>query len=94
MVLNFYGGVTASSGAYHWTTVLGNGVDEVRIMIRKSIDDPGRPSGVVLSASICFWIPVLPKVVFEYLRNHSTRAEVLLSLLQPPPHPTKEKMLK
>lgn len=80
MVLNFYGGVSSSSSAYNWTVVVGNGIDEVRIMTRKTIDDPGRPGGMVLCASICFWIPILPEIVFDYLRNENIRPEVLLTL--------------
>ncbi|KAI5654480.1 hypothetical protein M9H77_31667 [Catharanthus roseus] len=75
MVLNFYGGVSSSSSAYNWTVVVGNGIDEVRIMTRKTIDDPGRPGGMVLCASICFWIPILPEIVFDYLRNENIRPE-------------------
>ncbi|KAI5669490.1 hypothetical protein M9H77_19343 [Catharanthus roseus] len=39
MVLDFYGGVTTSSSAYNWTMVLGNRVDEMRIMIKNTIDN-------------------------------------------------------
>ncbi|XP_021887377.1 homeobox-leucine zipper protein PROTODERMAL FACTOR 2-like [Carica papaya] len=40
-----------------------------------SMDDPGRPPGIVLSAATSFWIPVSPKRVFEFLRNENSRSE-------------------
>lgn len=77
MVLSFSGGITSSTEAYHWTIMSGNGVDDVRIMSRKSMDDdPGRPHGLAISASICFLVPVLPKIVFNYIQNESNRTEV------------------
>lgn len=79
MVNSFGSGVSASVGN-HWTTLAtGSGTDEnVRIMTRKSVDDPGRPPGVVLSAATSFWLPVPPKMVFDYLRDESRRTEVML----------------
>ncbi|KAF3663947.1 Homeobox-leucine zipper protein ROC2 [Capsicum annuum] len=76
MVNSFGSGVSASVGN-HWTTLAtGSGTDEnVRIMTRKSVDDPGRPPGVVLSAATSFWLPVPPKMVFDYLRDESRRTE-------------------
>ncbi|KAH7844654.1 hypothetical protein Vadar_030272 [Vaccinium darrowii] len=56
MVVSFCGGVSAST-AHTWTTLSGSGADDVRVMTRKSIDDPGRPSGIVLSAATSFWLP-------------------------------------
>ncbi|GAB4859453.1 Homeobox-leucine zipper protein roc2 [Ancistrocladus abbreviatus] len=74
MMISFCAGVSAST-AQTWTTLSGNGADDVRLMTRKSIDDPGRPPGIVLSASTSFWLPVPPKRVFDFLRDENTRDE-------------------
>ncbi|XP_023742870.1 homeobox-leucine zipper protein MERISTEM L1 [Lactuca sativa] len=74
MVLSFCSGVGAST-AHTWTTLSGSGGDDVRVMTRKSVDDPGRPSGIVLSAATSFWLPVHPKQVFNFLRDENSRSE-------------------
>ncbi|KAL5700253.1 Homeobox-leucine zipper protein PROTODERMAL FACTOR 2 [Ranunculus cassubicifolius] len=72
MVISFCSGVSAST-AQTWTTLSGTGDDDVRVMTRKSIDDPGRPPGIVLSAATSFWLPVTPKTLFDFLRNENSR---------------------
>ncbi|XP_011011489.1 PREDICTED: homeobox-leucine zipper protein HDG2-like isoform X2 [Populus euphratica] len=74
MVISFCAGVSAST-AHTWTTLSGTGADDVRVMTRKSVDDPGRPPGIVLSAATSFWLPVPPKRVFDFLRDENTRNE-------------------
>ncbi|XP_055828271.1 homeobox-leucine zipper protein MERISTEM L1-like [Solanum dulcamara] len=74
MVMSFCAGVGAST-AHTWTTLSGSGADDVRVMTRKSIDDPGRPPGIVLSAATSFWLPVSPKRVFDFLRDENSRSE-------------------
>lgn len=74
MVLSFCSGVGAST-AHTWTTLSGTNADDVRVMTRKSMDDPGRPPGIVLSAATSFWIPVPPKRVFDFLRDENSRSE-------------------
>ncbi|KAF3325657.1 homeobox-leucine zipper protein ROC2 [Carex littledalei] len=74
MVISFCGGVTAST-AHQWTTLSGSGAEDVRVMTRKSVDDPGRPPGIVLNAATSFWLPVPPKRVFDFLRDESSRSE-------------------
>ena len=75
MVTSFCAGVGAST-AHAWTTLSATGSDDVRVMTRKSMDDPGRPPGIVLSAATSFWIPVPPKRVFDFLRDENSRIEV------------------
>jgi homeobox-leucine zipper protein len=75
MVASFCGGVTASA-AHQWTTLSGSGAEDVRVMTRKSVDDPGRPPGIVLNAATSFWLPVPPKRVFDFLRDETSRSEV------------------
>ncbi|CAN4083825.1 unnamed protein product [Withania somnifera] len=74
MVMSFCAGVGAST-THTWTTLAGSGADDVRVMTRKSIDDPGRPPGIVLSAATSFWLPVSPKGVFNFLRDENSRSE-------------------
>ncbi|KAL6294035.1 hypothetical protein ACE6H2_002177 [Prunus campanulata] len=74
MVISFYAGVSAST-THTWTTLSGTGADDVRVMTRKSVDDPGKPPGIVLSAARCFWLPIPPKRVFEFLRDENSRNE-------------------
>ncbi|CAA3027265.1 homeobox-leucine zipper MERISTEM L1-like [Olea europaea subsp. europaea] len=75
MIMSFCTGVGAST-AHTWTTLSGSGADDVRVMTRKSVDDPGRPPGIVLSAATSFWLPVPPKRVFDFLRDENSRNEV------------------
>ena len=81
MVMSFCSGVGAST-AHTWTTLSGSGADDVRVMTRKSMDDPGRPPGIVLSAATSFWLPVSPKRVFDFLRDENSRSEVFHLLMQ------------
>ncbi|KAK6133302.1 hypothetical protein DH2020_032965 [Rehmannia glutinosa] len=74
MVMSFCTGVGAST-AHTWTTLSESGADDVRVMTRKSMDDPGRPPGIVLSAATSFWLPVPPKRVFDFLRDENSRSE-------------------
>lgn len=76
MVISFSNGVGAST-AHSWTTLSATGCDDVRVMTRKSLDDPGRPPGIVLNAATSFWIPVSPKRAFDFLRDENSRNEVL-----------------
>ncbi|RDX60262.1 Homeobox-leucine zipper protein MERISTEM L1, partial [Mucuna pruriens] len=74
MVISYCAGVGAST-AHAWTTLSATGCDDVRVMTRKSTDDPGRPPGIVLSAATSFWLPVPPKKVFDFLRDENSRNE-------------------
>lgn len=75
MVTSFCAGVCAST-SQSWAMVSGSGAEDVRIMMTKSIDDPGRPSGVVLSASTSFWLPITDNRVYDYLCSENSRNEV------------------
>ncbi|KAL4291219.1 hypothetical protein GQ457_14G010810 [Hibiscus cannabinus] len=74
IVNSFCTGVGAST-AHAWTTLSTTGSDDVRVMTRKSIDDPGRPPGIVLCAATSFWIPVSPQRAFEFLKDENSRSE-------------------
>jgi homeobox-leucine zipper protein len=60
MVISFCTSVSAST-AHTLTTLSGSGAKDVCVMTRKSIDDPGRPLGIILSAATSLWLPVPPK---------------------------------
>ncbi|KAG6434438.1 hypothetical protein SASPL_106073 [Salvia splendens] len=75
MTNNFCAGVCAST-LHKWNKLRAENVDEdVRVMTRKSVDDPGEPPGVVLSAATSVWLPVSPQKLFHFLRNEHLRSE-------------------
>ncbi|KAL2478800.1 Homeobox-leucine zipper protein ANTHOCYANINLESS 2 [Forsythia ovata] len=75
MTDNFCAGVCAST-VHEWNKFSARNVDEdVRVMTRKSIDDPGEPPGIVLSASTSVWLPVSPQRLFDFLRDERLRSE-------------------
>ena len=76
MMENFCAGVSASSAEWSKLDVLtGSMRKDVRVMVRKSVDEPGVPPGVVLSAATAVWMPVTPERLFNFLRNEELRAE-------------------
>ncbi|KAF8380305.1 hypothetical protein HHK36_027787 [Tetracentron sinense] len=75
MTDNFCAGVCAST-IHKWNKLCAGNVDEdVRVMTRKSVDDPGEPPGVVLSAATSVWLPVSPQRLFDFLRDERLRSE-------------------
>ncbi|XP_047063798.1 homeobox-leucine zipper protein ROC4-like [Lolium rigidum] len=76
MMENFRAGVSTSSAA--WSKLdgfTGNIGEDVRVMARQSVDEPGVPPGVVLCAATSVWMLVTPKRLFNFLCNEETRAE-------------------
>ncbi|XP_031494535.1 homeobox-leucine zipper protein ANTHOCYANINLESS 2-like [Nymphaea colorata] len=75
MTDNFCAGVCAST-VHKWNKLCASNVDEdIRVMTRKSIDDPGEPPGVVLSAATSVWLPISPQRLFDFLRDERLRSE-------------------
>ncbi|XP_044494117.1 homeobox-leucine zipper protein ANTHOCYANINLESS 2-like isoform X3 [Mangifera indica] len=75
MTHNFCAGVCAST-VHKWNKLnSGNVYEDVRVMTRKSVDDPGEPPGIVLSAATSVWLPVSPQRLFDFLRNERLRSE-------------------
>ncbi|CDP11792.1 unnamed protein product [Coffea canephora] len=74
MVLRFCAGVTSST-AHAWLNLSESGNDQIRIMTKRRENDLGEPSGIVLSATTSFWLPVSHKFVFDFLRDESTRTQ-------------------
>ncbi|THU55100.1 hypothetical protein C4D60_Mb11t03010 [Musa balbisiana] len=76
MTDNFCAGVCASS-AREWSK-LGAAInigEDVRVMTRQSVADPGVPPGVVLSAATSVWLPASPQRLFDFLRNEQLRSQ-------------------
>ncbi|RCV34994.1 hypothetical protein SETIT_7G203300v2 [Setaria italica] len=76
MMENFGAGVSGSSAEWSKLDGLtGSMRKDVRVMVRNSVDEPGVPPGVVLSAATAVWMPVTPERLFNFLRNEGLRAE-------------------
>ncbi|XP_024028635.1 homeobox-leucine zipper protein ANTHOCYANINLESS 2 isoform X2 [Morus notabilis] len=75
MVDNFCAGVTASTVRKWDKLCVGTVGEDVRVMTRKSMDDPGEPPGIILSAATSVWIPVSQKRLFEFLRDERFRSD-------------------
>ena len=72
---SFCYGVCASS-ARNWDGVqVGSLGDDMRVMTRQNIDNPGEPPGVVLSAATSVWLPVSRHRLFNFLRDERLRSE-------------------
>ncbi|XWS61129.1 hypothetical protein CRYUN_Cryun07bG0098900 [Craigia yunnanensis] len=75
MTYNFCAGVCASS-VHKWDKLsVGNVGEDVRVMTRKNINDPGEPHGVVLSAATSVWIPITQQRLFDFLRDERMRSQ-------------------
>jgi homeobox-leucine zipper protein len=75
MTDNFCSGVCAST-ARKWDTLrVGNVGEDVRVMTRKNLDDPGEPPGIVLSAATSVWMPLAQQRLFDFLRDDRLRSE-------------------
>ncbi|XP_062153562.1 homeobox-leucine zipper protein ANTHOCYANINLESS 2-like isoform X2 [Alnus glutinosa] len=75
MTDNFCSGVCAST-ARKWDNLrVGNVGEDVRVMTRKNLDDPGEPPGIVLSAATSVWMPVPQQRLFDFLRDDRLRSE-------------------
>ncbi|KAG5042000.1 hypothetical protein JHK87_005915 [Glycine soja] len=76
MTNNFCAGVCAST-VHKWNKLnaAANVDEDVRVMTRKSVDDPGEPPGIVLSAATSVWLPVSPHRLFDFLRDERLRSE-------------------
>ena len=74
MKVCFYAAV-GSSVASCWE-VLTSDCDDVRVMTKTSIGEPGTPTGIVLSVGTSIWLPVLPTMLFDFLGSQNSRSEV------------------
>ncbi|KAE8662121.1 Homeobox-leucine zipper protein HDG1 [Hibiscus syriacus] len=75
MTNNFCAGVCASS-VFNWETFNGGSViEDMRIMSRKNVNDPGEPQGVLLCAATSVWMPAAQKRLFDFLRDERMRIQ-------------------
>ncbi|XVF09823.1 hypothetical protein REPUB_Repub07fG0129700 [Reevesia pubescens] len=75
MTYNFCAGVCASS-VHKWDKLsIGNVGEDVRVMTRKNVNDPGEPHGVVLSAATSVWMPITQQRLFDFLRDERMRSQ-------------------
>ncbi|KAL8465905.1 hypothetical protein ACS0TY_035137 [Phlomoides rotata] len=58
-----------------WTKVTGKSRDDIRVAIRKNLNDPGEPLGTIMSAATSVWLPVSHQVLFDFLRDENRRME-------------------
>ncbi|TXG74772.1 hypothetical protein ES288_1Z012600v1 [Gossypium darwinii] len=73
MAYNFSAGIGASS-VNKWDKLnVGNVGEDVRVMTRKNVNDPGEPLGIVLSAATSVWMPITQQTLFGFLRNERMR---------------------
>lgn len=73
MTANFCAGVCATGG--HKWEVMGNAAEAAKIMIRKSLNNPGDPSGAVLSATMSVWMPMPHQQLFALMLNEELRSQ-------------------
>ncbi|CAH2069213.1 unnamed protein product [Thlaspi arvense] len=71
MTFNFCSGISAPS-VHSWSKLTVGNVDpDVRVMTRKSVDEPG----IILSAATSVWLPASPQSLFDFLRNERMRCK-------------------
>ncbi|KAE8675568.1 putative KOM [Hibiscus syriacus] len=75
------GGLQLSKGSvttciHKWDKLsVGNVGEDVRVMTRKNINDPGEPHGVVLCAATSVWMPITRARLFDFLLDEQMRSE-------------------
>uniref|UniRef100_A0A6M2EBS0 Uncharacterized protein n=1 Tax=Populus davidiana TaxID=266767 RepID=A0A6M2EBS0_9ROSI len=75
MVDSFCSGVCAST-FHNWGNLVVESVSEdVRILTRKIINEPGEPDGIVLSVSTSVWLSVSQQRLFDFLRDEQSRSQ-------------------
>ncbi|KAI3882154.1 hypothetical protein MKX03_024397 [Papaver bracteatum] len=76
MTQSFCNGVCPSS-VHGWNRFISTAnVDEdVRLMTRTSINDPGIPAGVVMNATTSVWLPISQEELFDFLRDEQSRSQ-------------------
>ncbi|KAK2653800.1 hypothetical protein Ddye_013656 [Dipteronia dyeriana] len=80
MMNNFSSRVCVSS-LRKWDKLHVEGVSkDLRVLIRESFNDPGEPTGIVLSAATSIWHPTTMQRLFDFLSNERMRShwDVLL----------------
>ncbi|XP_030461287.1 homeobox-leucine zipper protein ROC8-like [Syzygium oleosum] len=73
MVKNFCAGLSMS-GKLDFPNLSEVNNSGVRVCVRKS-EEPGQPSGTIVSAATSLWLPLVPQVVFNFFRDENTRVQ-------------------
>ncbi|MCD7462276.1 hypothetical protein HAX54_048165 [Datura stramonium] len=73
MTRNFCAGVCATIDK--WKIIHLENDEDVKLMMRKNIDDPGEPIGVVLSATKTIRLPVKPQCLFEFFMKEPLKSQ-------------------
>ena len=81
MVNNCFVGITGPK-AGKWTELHGNFGANVKLMSRRVIDEVGLPHGTLLSGSSSFFLPIPPKMVFNFFSSSRQRWEVCIFVLR------------
>lgn len=74
MMQSFCTGICGSSVRQWDKLCIDNVSDNVRVMVRQSLD-VGEPSGFVLSAATSVWMPVSRSTLFDFLRDWQLRGQ-------------------
>ncbi|TXG69225.1 hypothetical protein EZV62_004160 [Acer yangbiense] len=73
MMYNFFSAVCVSS-LRKWDKLSVEGVPEdVRVLTRRSRNEPGEPTGIVLSASTSIWLPTTKQRLFDFISDERMR---------------------
>ncbi|KAG9146265.1 hypothetical protein Leryth_007965 [Lithospermum erythrorhizon] len=73
MTKSFCAGVCATM--HEWDTIRIGNVEDTRLLVRRSVGNPGEAPGVILSASTTIWMPLSQQHLFDFLRNEHTRSQ-------------------
>lgn len=76
MTDSFYKGVCPST--HVWTKLSAEKRDagsDVKVMTRKSFNNPGEPTGIVLNGASSAWLPVSHTRLFEYFQDVNLRSD-------------------
>lgn len=52
------------------------GQEDIRVISRRNLTDPGEPQGLILCAASSIWLPVSRNVLFDFLKDENHRHEV------------------
>lgn len=81
MMRNFCADINASTTNIWLPLPIIPGGEDVRIMTKFNVDDPGKPPGASVGFATSIWIPASPNLLFNFLRHENTRNKVLLYML-------------
>lgn len=58
-----------------WTKITTKTGEDIRVALRKNLNDPSEPIGVIMCAVSSVWLSVSPGVLFDFLRDDAHRHE-------------------